>query len=183
MISSSRLALLGCVLICLSVPAAEDAPTYAEHQDLSYYLDNAGQKQPVETKEDWQVRRGHILANLHKVMGDLPRPVPLEMKVLEETNVGELVRKKISYHTDSTERVVTAYLFLPPGEGKLPAVLCLHQTIGIGKGEPAGLGEIQICITPCTWPNEATSRSRRIIHHSAITNTTSTPSLATRAGR
>lgn len=123
--------------------AADDAPVYAEHQDLSYYLDKSGQKQPIKTKEDWEIRRGHILTNLHKVMGDFPRPeqpVPLEMKVLEETKVGDLLRRKISYHTDSIERVVTAYLFLPPGDGKAPAVLCLHQTIGIGKGEPAGLG-------------------------------------------
>ena len=143
MISSSRLALLGCALICLSLSAAENAPIYPEHQDLSYYLDKSGQKQPVKTKEDWQVRRGHILANLHKVMGDLPRlekPVPLDVKVLDEMMVGDLIRRKISYHTDSTDRVVTAYLFLPPCEGKLPAILCLHQTTGIGKGEPAGLG-------------------------------------------
>lgn len=123
--------------------AADAAPAYPEHQDLSYYLDSAGQKRPVKTKEDWQIRRGHILANLHKVMGDLPqpdKPVPPELKVLEETKVGDLVRKKISYHTDSIEQVVTAYLFLPPGDDKLPAILCLHQTIGIGKGEPAGLG-------------------------------------------
>lgn len=123
--------------------AAEDAPTYAEHQDVSYYVDGSGQKQPIKTKEDWQIRRGHILANLHKVMGDLPqpkKPVPLEMTVLEETKIGNLVRKKISYHADSAEQVVTAYLFLPAGDGKLPAVLCLHQTTGIGKGEPAGLG-------------------------------------------
>src|SRR6185436_421941 len=131
MISSSRLALLGCVLICLSVPAAEDAPNYTEHQDLSYFLDVSGQKQPIKTQEDWQIRRGHILANLHKVMGDLPRPekpVPLDTQVLEETKIGDLVRKKISYHTDSAERVVTAYFFVPPGDSKRPAVLCLHQT-------------------------------------------------------
>jgi dienelactone hydrolase len=122
---------------------AEDAPMYPEHQDLSYYLDAAGQKQPIKTKEDWETRRGHVLANLHKVMGELPRPdkpVPLAMKVLEEAKVGDLFRQKISFHTDSTKQVVTAYLFLPPGEGKLPAILCLHQTTGIGKGEPAGLG-------------------------------------------
>lgn len=141
---SLRIALLlGCILIGLSAQGAEDVPTYPEHQDLSYYLDGSGQKQPVKTKEDWQIRRGHILANLHKVMGDLPRPekpVPLEMKVLEETKVGDLVRKKISFHTDSAEQVVTAYLFFPPEARKLPAILCLHQTTGIGKGEPAGLG-------------------------------------------
>ncbi|MFN0020314.1 MAG: alpha/beta hydrolase family protein [Pirellulaceae bacterium] len=123
--------------------AADDAPNYPEHQDLSYYLDGSGQKQLIKTKNDWQIRRGHILANLHKVMGDLPRPerpVPLEIKMLEETTVGDLVRWKISYHTDSADRVVSAYLFVPPDGGKRPAVLCLHQTTGIGKGEPVGLG-------------------------------------------
>ncbi|RPI80927.1 MAG: alpha/beta fold hydrolase, partial [Planctomycetaceae bacterium] len=49
--------------------------------------------------------------------------------------------RKISYHTEVDDRV-SAYLFLPArklGE-RLPAVLCLHQTIKIGKEEPAGLG-------------------------------------------
>jgi dienelactone hydrolase len=130
-------------VIAPSVLAADEAPSYPEHQDLSYYLDDSAQKQPIKTKADWEIRRGHILVNLHKVMGDLPRPenpVPLGMKVLEETKVGELIRKKISYHTDSKEQVVSAYLFIPPGDNKLAAILCLHQTIGIGKGEPAGLG-------------------------------------------
>ncbi|MCE9525631.1 MAG: prolyl oligopeptidase family serine peptidase [Planctomycetales bacterium] len=141
-----RAILIGLISIFFSANkllSADDAPNYLEHQDLSYYLDGSGHKQPIKTKNDWQIRRGHILANLHKVMGDLPRPekpVPLAMKVLEETAVGDLVRKKISYHTDSAEQVVTAYVFFPPNPKKLPAILCLHQTTGIGKGEPAGLG-------------------------------------------
>ena len=137
MFSSVQLAsLLGCILISLSIQAAEDAPTYAEHHDLSYYLDAAGQKQPIRSKTDWEIRRGHILANLHKVMGNPPRqekPVPLDMKVLEVTKVGELIRKRISYRTETADRVVTAYLFLPPGDGKLPAILSLHQTTRIRK--------------------------------------------------
>ena len=132
---------LAAILVCLatfvavtgsSSDAADGAPTYSEHQDLTYYLGDSGQKQPVKTKEDWQIRRGHILANLHKVMGDLPRPekpVPLDMQVLEEANVGDLIRKKISYHTDSAKRIVTAYLFLPPGDAKLPAVLSLRRLL------------------------------------------------------
>jgi dienelactone hydrolase len=36
---------------------------------------------------------------------------------------------------------VPAYLLIPKDrKGKLPAVLCLHQTVAIGKAEPAGLG-------------------------------------------
>jgi dienelactone hydrolase len=144
MISHLRsISLLGFFLIGLSALGAEDVLNYSEHQDFSYFLDGSGQKQLIKTKKDWLIRRGHILANLHKVMGDLPRPekpVSLEMKVLEETKVGDLVRRKISFHTDSAEQVVTAYLFFPPEARKLPAILCLHQTTGIGKGEPAGLG-------------------------------------------
>src|SRR6476469_10550919 len=65
--------LLWCLIACIVVRGADDAPAYPEHQDLSYYLDAAGQKQPIKTKEDWRIRRGHLLTNLHKLMGDLPR--------------------------------------------------------------------------------------------------------------
>jgi acetyl esterase/lipase len=37
---------------------------------------------------------------------------------------------------------VPAWLLIPrQRKGKVPAVLCLHQTVGIGKDEPAGLGK------------------------------------------
>lgn len=124
--------------------AADPAPKYAEHQDLSYYLDASGKKQPIKTSADWNKRREHIAAWMQTVMGPLPKPekpVPLDLKVEEEVTIGELTRKKISYHTDSTERRVKAYLYLPKvGQASQPAVLCLHQTINIGKSEPAGLG-------------------------------------------
>ena len=124
--------------------AADPAPKYAEHQDLSYYLDPSGAKQSIKTPADWAKRREHIAAWMQTVMGPLPKPekpIALDIKVEEEVAVGELTRKKISYHTDSTERRVKAFLFLPKvGQASQPAVLCLHQTINIGKSEPAGLG-------------------------------------------
>jgi len=133
------------VVIFAPVSFAEDrVPTYREHQDLSYYLDGQGKRHAVKTPADWKVRKQHILGNMQTVMGKLPqpkKPVPLNVKILEEVKVGNLTRKKIAYHTDSTDRTVLAYLFLPkPSSKKLPAVLCLHQTTGIGKGEPAGMG-------------------------------------------
>ncbi|MGE3313497.1 MAG: alpha/beta hydrolase family protein [Planctomycetaceae bacterium] len=120
-------------------------PQYAEHQDLSYYLDATGEKHPVRNADDWKMRRAQILAHMQTVMGPVPKPttpVPLDVQVLEETPVENCVRKKISYHTDSLNRRVNAYLFVPKGgAGKSPAILCLHQTITIGKEEPAGLGK------------------------------------------
>jgi hypothetical protein len=47
----------------------------------------------------------------------------------------------VNFMTEEEGDRVPAFLFLPRGvQGKVPAILCLHQTTGIGKGEPAGLG-------------------------------------------
>lgn len=135
------------VLVVESFVVADDAMlAYPEHQDVSYVLSAGGKKQPITTKAEWETRRKHIAAGIQTVMGPLPKPekpVPLDMKVTEEEKVGTLVRKRITYHTDSAERTVPAYLFIPAdarADAKRPAILCLHQTTGIGKKEPAGLG-------------------------------------------
>ncbi len=124
--------------------ADERVPEYAEHLDLSYYLDASGKKHPIATVADWEVRKSHVLAHMQSVMGPLPhpaKPVPLDVQILEEVDLGGLTRRKIAYHTASLDRRVSAYLFLPPATGqRVPAVLCLHQTVAIGKAEPAGLG-------------------------------------------
>jgi dienelactone hydrolase len=132
------------VLACRSLADDPSVPAYREHQDLSYYLDANGQRHSVRTVADWEVRKSHVLAHMQEVMGPLPKPtvpVPLDVRTLGEVRVGPIVRRKIDYHTDSPARRVSAYLLLPAGEAKRPAVLCLHQTIKIGKDEPAGLGD------------------------------------------
>ena len=90
------------------------------------------------TPADWEVRRGHILQGMQEAMGKLPpdsEKVPLDVKVLTEEAFPFHVRKKISFATEKEDRV-SAWLFVPTGgKGKLPAVLCLHQTVAIGKDE------------------------------------------------
>lgn len=133
--------LLLCVL-SLSILAAEvSGVAYPEHQDLSYVLEG-DTKTPIRTKADWEKRRAHVLKNMQVVMGELPtaEKVPLDPRVLEEKTVGDLMRRKIEYSTEADTRV-RAWLFLPPRQNTpRAAVLCLHQTTGIGKDEPAGLG-------------------------------------------
>jgi dienelactone hydrolase len=77
------------------------------------------------------------------VMGPLPqesRRVPLDLTVLEEAELPKAMRRKITYAAEKDDRV-PACLFVPKGlKRKAPAMLCLHQTTGIGKGEPAGVG-------------------------------------------
>jgi dienelactone hydrolase len=62
------------------------------------------------------------------------------MHVTEVVQTAHYVRKKLTYAAEKGDRV-PAYLLIPlERSGKLPAVLCLHQTVAIGKGEPVGLG-------------------------------------------
>ena len=145
-----------CASLSVRVTSAEELPNYSEHQDLSYYLDATGAKHSVNTKADWQIRRKHILDHMQNVMGPLPKPkepvplnvkknetrkIPFTIKAGNEFQTKYFTRHKITYHTDSPNRTVSAYLFLPPTDGKkVPAILCLHQTTKIGKMEPAGLG-------------------------------------------
>lgn len=133
-----------CSLQALFASAAE--PVLPPHADPSWFVDAQGRKQPVRTVEDWEKRREDVLRQMQVVMGPLPgrdHPLPLDVKIEEETRLDDgLIRRKLSYHTDSKERRVKAWLYLPAhrdGE-KLAAMLCLHQTTGIGKNEPAGLG-------------------------------------------
>ena len=116
---------------------------YPDHTDVTHYRDRAGQAHPIKTTTDWEVRRRHIIDNMQRVMGPLPSPlqrVPLAIKVIEETRVGTLIRRKITYQSDADDRV-PAYLFLPAERpaGKLPAMLCLHQTTRNGIDETAGI--------------------------------------------
>jgi dienelactone hydrolase len=139
-------AMIASMIVGATRPAhGEPSPAYTEHSDLTYVLRDGGQKRPIKTTADWQQRRRHVLAAVQEVMGPLPSPtaaVPLDVKVLGETDLGHSLRRKIAYHTDSAEARVTAWLFLPAAAAaeKRPAMLCLHQTTPIGKDEPAGLG-------------------------------------------
>ncbi|MEX1097666.1 MAG: acetylxylan esterase [Planctomycetales bacterium] len=131
-------------LSCGVAALADDAPVYPDKANLLVLRDGAGDEKPVESAEQWQLRRKHILANMRKVMGPLPaadRKVPLAVEVVEETEFPKYVRKKLTYAAHEGNRV-PAYLLIPRARsGKLPAVLCLHPTeFRLGKGVAAGLG-------------------------------------------
>lgn len=128
----------------LPFPVLASPPTrYADHSDLSYFVDSQGQRRPIQSVEDWLIRKRHVQLHLQSVMGKLPGPsqrVPLDVKTIEEARVGAVIRRKLTYQSDTADRV-PAYLFIPDyrADSKLPAVLCLQQTTKAGKAEPAGL--------------------------------------------
>ena len=120
------------------------APTpYRDHQHLLHFIDDAGMRREIRALADWGIRRRHIQENWELVAGVLPGAsfrVPLDVKVADETRVGNIARRRISFQSDPFDRV-TAWLLLPTHESrkKLPAVLCLHQTNLHGKDETIGL--------------------------------------------
>lgn len=146
-------------------PAA--VPPYANHRELLTVRDAAGTFQPVKTPFDWAWRREHLLREgLEVAMGPLPGPerrVPLDVQFVQSEPMSRYVRHRITFAAevlgDGTIDRVPALLLIPrpallppapeataqasnavrPG----PAMLCLHQTTGIGKGEPAGLGGLR----------------------------------------
>jgi acetyl esterase/lipase len=132
-------------LLVLSVVAvaAPAPPFYPDKAKLLVYRDAEGKEHPITTPTDWAKRRAHILANMQEVMGPLPdasAKVPLDVRITEEFKTATYVRKKLTFAAEKDDRV-PAYLLVPlQRSGKLPAVLCLHQTVAIGKDEPAGLG-------------------------------------------
>lgn len=117
-----------------------------DHTDPGWYRTATGEKQPISTREHWSLRRQEILNRMQEVMGPLPdrsKWPEAQVRVLERTTLeGGLLRQKIQFVTDSTERPVKAWVFLPAEKvpGRRAAVLCLHQTNNVGKDEPAGLG-------------------------------------------
>jgi dienelactone hydrolase len=143
-----------CVLLALplvffavlpaSLAEKSEVPVYPDKAKLLVYRDVDGQEHSVRTAEDWAKRRAHILAHMQEVMGPLPdasRKVPLDVQVSEEVKTEHFVRKKLTFAAEKDDRV-PAYLLVPVRrKGMLPAVLCLHQTVRIGKREPAGLGD------------------------------------------
>jgi predicted dienelactone hydrolase len=93
---------------------------------------------------DWPQKRTDILARMQKVMGPLPgedKRVPLDPQLENEADVGKYVRRKLTIAVETGDRL-PLYLLIPKERiGRLPAVICLHQTSRpLGKNNPVGLG-------------------------------------------
>ena len=102
-----------------------------------------GVMQQVKTPFAAGRRREQTLQGMMLAMGPLPdagRRCPLDVQIHEEQDAGRYRRLRVSYAPEPGDRV-PAWLLIPRElEGPAPAMLCLHQTTGIGKDEPAGLG-------------------------------------------
>lgn len=125
-------------------------PSYPDHARLMVVRDGEGHERPVRDRGDWDVRRAHILTHFLEVAGPLPggeRRVPLDVQVVSSEQEAGYIRKKITFAVEPGDRV-PAWLLIPNGPApaaagagpRRPAMLCLHQTVAIGKDESVGLG-------------------------------------------
>lgn len=98
---------------------------------------------PIEIRAgESYLPRARRLHRMEMAMGPKPddsRRVPLDVREVSREQLDGYSRIKLSFASESTDRV-PAWLLIPDGAKKNPAMLCLHQTISIGKDEPVGLG-------------------------------------------
>ncbi len=91
--------------------------------------------------------RPALRKKMERAMGPVPaadRKVPLDPKFVGEAEkLDGYTRRKVTFAVEKGDRV-PAWLLVPntaTRDVKVPAMLCLHQTINIGKDEPVGLGK------------------------------------------
>lgn len=139
-----RALLLG---LALNFPAlTSHAAEKLSRTNLLQFTGPDGALRPVRSTNDWNLRRQSILRAMQEVMGPLPgdeKRCALDMKVEEEVDGGDHVRRFISYASEPGGRV-PAYLLVPKAAlnsaKKFPAVLALHQTHPLGPKVVVGLG-------------------------------------------
>ncbi len=123
----------------------DDSAAKYDHSKVNVVHRDGGEH-PIRSKEDLALRRTHTLQGMQEAMGELPpaeRKCPLDVKVESESEADDVVIRKITFAPEAGDRVPALLMMRKAIPPKAPAMLCLHQTTGIGKGEPAGLGGLE----------------------------------------
>lgn len=132
-------------VICLLSLVRAAAAEKLSHTNLLQFIASEGGLTTVRSTNDWNLRRQSILRAMQEVMGPLPgneKRCALDMKVEEEVDCGDYVRRFIHYSSEPGGRV-PAYLLVPRNAlnstKQFPAVLALHQTHLLGQKVVVGL--------------------------------------------
>lgn len=130
------------------VPLAEMAAA-GEAQFGPVQFPLVGKPTAAGQAEGWEPRRQALREKLLGYLGGPRAPAEVKAQVLSEecvpasARLGGIchayTRRKLAL-TVAPGEVVPVWLLIPPGAGPFPAVIALHQTVGEGKDEPAGLG-------------------------------------------
>ncbi|WP_240041017.1 alpha/beta hydrolase family protein [Paenibacillus ginsengarvi] len=93
----------------------------------------------IADRDGWEAKRKEIKARWEAFIGGLPELVPLRYDVLAEEEEERHRRVHLRYDTAYGDSV-TAFLLIPKdglrnADGKMPAIMALHQTANEGKAE------------------------------------------------
>lgn len=126
---------------------AQATPPIIDHSDLTFYLDETGQRRPIENRQHWETRRRQILEGMQAAMGPLPAGIhqfPLNIEIVQnDSGSGDGWRRDtITFAADANDRV-TADLYYPvplQDDEQVPGIVALHPTGALGKRIVAGEG-------------------------------------------
>lgn len=116
------------------VPPEAYKDKYGSYASLLTFYD----QQPVKTPQDWKQRREEIREKWHSMMGEWPPFIKdQELKILKSTSKEGFTQHKIKFFWLPGEET-TAYLLVPEGKGKKPAVITVYYEpeTAIGSGKP-----------------------------------------------
>jgi len=117
------------------VPPAEFAGDFGQYRSVLRFDDGS----PVASADDWRLRRSEILETWHSRMGRWPAFVQdHEVEVLATKKLPDgITQKKIRFRWTPNE-FTTAYLLIPKGKSKRPAVITVYYEpeTAIGEGKP-----------------------------------------------
>lgn len=136
-----------CMLLTADVARTQKPVARLDRENLMLFRDAQGSVRLAKSVADWRVRRTCVLDAMQTIMGPLPGPekrCELGVKLEEEEDCGEYIRRLISYAAEPGSRV-PAYLLIPKkaldGRTRVPAILCLHPTDNqVGHKVVVGLG-------------------------------------------
>jgi hypothetical protein len=89
---------------------------------------------PVRTADDWRLRRAELLAFWHKTLGPWPPLVEKPAVETVATTVREGIEQRKLRLQIAAAETADAYLLVPSGEGRRPAVLVVYYDPETGAG-------------------------------------------------
>ena len=93
----------------------------------------------AETKEEFEEWKSKLKSKIKELLGEFPKPAPLDPELLSSEDADEFVREKWLIQSEQ-DCYVPLYLLVPKdGEKKKPAILCAHGHGPYGKDPVAGV--------------------------------------------
>ena len=135
----------------------------------------------VATQKDWNKRRAEIQSQWHSMMGKWPPFIKKQkMEVLETIRRENFTQYHIRFNWTPTEKT-TAYLLVPDGKGKKPAVITTfyEPETAVGLGKPNRDFAYQLAkrgyITLSIGTTEASKAGTYSIYYPSVANATVEP--------